>query len=317
MKILGILDPLQGPDGPYELRKDTSHLLLLEFSRRGHEIFLTDPSRLRTNRGQVFVSARRVQVLRGNPYFEATKPRLLPAASFQLILMRKDPPVDAAYLKATRILSLVPKPTWVCNSPEALARWNEKKVILEFPDWIPPTRVTADVRAIRRFALRAGGCIVLKSLLSFGGRGVSRVEVGNPDFGKVVRTATGGGRRPVMAQAFLPAIYQGEKRIFLIDGQPLGAIRRIPPAGGFLANPDLGARIMKTRLTGREKRLCGALAPFLRKNGIFFAGVDAIGEKLTEINITSPGMLWEWNEVDGKRHERRIVDLFEKRMIER
>ncbi len=317
MKILGILDPLKGPDGPYDLRKDSSHLLLLEFQRRGHAVFVSDPQGLRAKGQRIGIRARPAAVLRKPPYFRFSKEDLLPATDFDLILMRKDPPVDAAYLRAVRLLSRVPPPTWVCNAPRSLARWNEKKIILEFPDWIPSTRITADAKAIRRFARKIGGEVVLKSLFSFGGRGVERVDTESPDFVRIVRKMTRGGQTPIMVQPFLPQIFRGEKRIFLVDGRTLGAIRRIPPAGGYLANPDLGARLERTRLSSDERKLCARLSPFLKKNGIFFAGVDVIGEKLTEINITSPGMLWEWNEVDDARHEREIVDLFEKKMRKR
>jgi glutathione synthase len=231
--------------------------------------------------------------------------------------MRKDPPVDAFYLRAARLLKRVGKPAWVCNRPASLIRWNEKLIILRFPRWIPPTLVSRSQRRIRRFARQAGGLVVLKSLTSFGGRGIAKADLSSPDFARRVREATAGGRKKIMVQAFLDAIRDGEKRIFLVDGEPLGALKRTPPPGGFLANPDLGARLDRTRLTPREKGLCAALAPFLRRHGIFFAGVDAIGEKLTEINITSPGMLWEWNAVDRTRHEKEIVDLFEKRLRQR
>lgn len=311
MRILGILDPLQGPDGPYNLRKDASHLLLWEFHRRGHDVFVADPAGLGTEANKVFVRACRAQVLEGAPYFELFDPALRPATDFKLILMRKDPPVDAAYLQAIQILSGIPSSTWVCNPPKALALWNEKLVVLNFPRWIPPTIVTSSPNTLETFAQANGGRIVLKSLIGFGSRGTNLAEFGSASWRKDVEEATQGGRSLLMAQAFLPAVHKGEKRIFLVNGRPLGALLRIPRPGDFLANPDLGARLEKTSLTMREQRLCAALTPFLRKNGIFFAGVDVIDGRLTEINITSPGMLWEWNEVDEARHEREIVDLFE------
>jgi len=117
-----------------------------------------------------------------------------------------------------------------------------------------------------------------------------------------------------MAQAFLEKIREGEKRIFLIDGHPLGVLKRIPPRGGFLANPDHGAQLKPAQLTRRERKLCAALGPFLRRHGIFFAGADVIDGYLTEMNITSPGLLWEWNSVAKSKHERKIVDLYEKKL---
>lgn len=238
----------------------------------------------------------------------------MPAAEFHLILVRKDPPVDASYLKMARLLGRAPSSTWVCNRPSSLIRWNEKLIILPFPRWIPPTLVSRSPREIARFATKVGGRVILKSLTSFGGRGVTLADTSSTDFMRTVRAATNGGKKKIMAQAFLDAIREGEKRIFLVDGNPIGALKRTPPRGGYLANPDLGASLHRTRLTIREKKLCADLSPFLKRHGIFFAGADVIGEKLTEINITSPGMLWEWNGVDKARHEREIIDLFEKHL---
>jgi glutathione synthase len=314
MRVLGIIDPLIGPKGPYDLRKDSSHLLLLEFFRRGHDVFLSDPSGLSIQSGRLVIAARKVGVLKEAPYFEEGPATLRPASDFRLILMRKDPPVDASYLQATRLLAMAPPSTWVCNHPDSLARWNEKLVILQFPRWIPPTIVSAKEEALAEFARKQGRKIVFKALTGFGGGGTHLAETGSPFWPRIVETLTQGGQAPVMAQAFLPEIAQGDKRIFFIDGKPLGALLRIPAEDGFLANPDLGARIERTALTVRERRLCAEVTPFLRKNGIFFAGADVIGERLTEINITSPGLLWEWDEADGESHEKTIVDLFEKGM---
>jgi glutathione synthase len=185
-------------------------------------------------------------------------------------------------------------------------------MILQFPRWIPPTLVSNSLRKIRRFAMKVGGRVILKSLTSFGSRGVTLTDTGSADFMKTVNASTAGGKKKIMVQAFLDKVREGEKRIFLIDGKSIGALRRTPAPGGYLANPDLGASLHRTRLTPKEKRLCAALSPFLKRHGIFFAGADVIGEKLTEINITSPGMLWEWNETEGAHHEKRIVDFFEK-----
>jgi hypothetical protein len=164
--------------------------------------------------------------------------------------------------------------------------------------------VSAEEPVLKEFANKQGGKIVLKVLTGFGGRGTHLAETDSPFWPQTITTLTKDGREPLMAQAFLPEIARGDKRIFLFDGKPLGALLRIPADDGFLANPDLGASVRPSPLSAKEKRLCADLAPFLRKNGIFFAGIDVIGEKLTEINITSPGMLWEWNEADGASHER-------------
>lgn len=310
---MGVLDPLSGPNGPYNLTKDTSHLLLLEFQRRGHRIFLSDPSGIGQRGKNILIRARPARVLSKKPYFRLEREHVFPAEFFRLILMRKDPPVDRSYVKAARLLHKVKPPAWVSNRPESLLRWNEKRVILQFPQWIPPSLVSHSVSKIRQFAKRQGGRIVLKSLSSFGGKEVALADLEDPRFGRIVQRATR-GRTDVMVQTFLDKVREGEKRIFLIDGKPLGALKRIPPRGGFLANPDLGARLERAKLTSREKKLCAALGPFLRRHGIFFAGADVIDGYLTEMNMTSPGLLWEWNGVAKARYERKIVDLYEKKL---
>ncbi len=296
--ILAILDPPEGPSGPYSFLKDSSHLLLLELSRRGHRIFYTTPDDL--------TEASPVSVLEKAPYFVFQKKASIPLEEFSLILMRKDPPVDAAYRKAAEQLCRVAPKVPVLNNPEALLRWNEKRVILEFPEWIPRTLVSEDPDQIKAFVDSLGGEAVVKSLDSFGGKGVRRFR---PDESIC---------ELVMVQEFLPSIQtEGEKRVFFLEGEPRGALLKLPPPEGFITNPDTGGKIRPTTLTPKEQELCGKLSAFLKTNGIFFAGVDLIGEKLTEINLTSPGLLWEWNAVDGTRHEVEIVDRMERLLHDR
>ncbi len=228
--------------------------------------------------------------------------------------MRKDPPVDQSYLHTTQLLSQVTAKTLVINDPHSLANLNEKLILSYFPTWAPPTLVTSNPAEIQLFLKTHRGAAILKSLSSFAGRDVEKIKENDPETAFLVDKMTGGGRRPVMVQAYLSEVEKGEKRIFMIDGNPLGALLRVPPRGGFITNPDLGGYIKATGLTKKEKELCATLSPFLKKNKIFFAGVDVIAEKLIEINITSPGFLWEFNEVDHKNYERDIVDHLEGRL---
>jgi glutathione synthase len=312
--VLAILDPFRSPQGPYNFRKDTSHLILLELARRGHKIYYGDLSSLFLENGSVKVLATNVSPLATEPYFTFHEEDALPADRFSLILMRKDPPVDPAYLYATYLLSLVPRKVWMVNDPRALREWNEKLVIFQFPQWIPPTLVTANKREIDRFVRGLGGLALIKPLAGYGGKAVRKLDRDGADYITLIDEMTSFGILPVMVQQFLPAISRGEKRVFLIDGKPIGALLKVPPEGGFITNPDLGGHLAPTQLTAAERRLCLALRPFLRKNGIFFAGIDLIGERLIEINITSPGLVWEWNEVDNRNHHEEIVDAIERKL---
>ena len=310
-RVLCIADPLDGSGGPYNLKKDSSHLLMLELSRRGRQVYFSTPSSLVLGPHGVMVRTSEVKVLESAPYFSFQREEVIPAEKFSLILMRKDPPVDTAYLYATQILSQVVKKVVVINSPQTLRDWNEKLAIFNFPKWIPPTIVTANKNEISRFVRSVGGEAVLKPLGGFAGQGVARIS---SESLSLVGEATRDGTFPVMVQAYLPQVSAGEKRVFMIDGRPMGALLKIPPQGGFLTSPDLGGHLAPAKLSAREQRLCKAIGPVLKKNGIFFAGIDLIDGFLTEINITSPGLLWEWNEIDNRRHEKEIVDLLERKV---
>lgn len=306
-KVLGILDPYPG----YNFRKDSSHLLLWSLWQRGHCIFYTDPSLLFLESGRPYVTTQSAQVHPGAPYFSLGQPVRSPLEDFDLILMRKDPPVDTAYLYATQMLSLVEHKVWIINRPSSLRDYNEKLSIFLFPEWIAPTLVTSDEEKILEFATQRGGTVLLKSLDSFASLGIYKMD--NDEDRSRIKTMTQGGRLPIMVQEFLP-IERGEKRVFSIDGEPLGGFLRLPPAGNYLTNPDRGGKTAPTQMTVREKKICDSLRPWLREKGIFFAGIDLIDERLTEINITSPGLIWEWNEVDNHHHETELIDLIEKKL---
>ena len=307
--VLAILD---GPS--YDFRKDTSHLILRELQKRGYRIFLTEISHLSVVETKLLVSTRPSDVLDQPPYFSSSthEPSLvLEVASFSMIFMRKDPPVDQAYLHATQLLSLVEDRVPILNPPRALREWNEKLVILNFPQWIPKTLISSDPEEIQRFVHLQKRNAILKPLDGFAGRGVEKLQGRRLNTADLARSMTEKGQTPVMAQEFLKAVESGEKRVFMIDGIPLGALLKIPQKNKFLANPDQGASLAQTKLTKKEATLCREVGEFLKKQKVFFAGLDLIEEKLTEINITSPGLVWEWNEVDGQSHEIEIVDAME------
>jgi len=288
-----------------------------ELHHRGYSVFYADPSNLSASPSGITVKTRRAAVLDQAPFFFFHEEETLPIDRFRLVWIRKDPPVDAAYLYMTQILSLAGPRTAILNSPQALRDWNEKLIILNFPKWIPPTLVTSDKHELAGF-VEKHLVAVLKPLAGFAGQGVRRIFFKqSEEMREQIDSVTHGGTLPVMAQVFFENVRLGEKRVFVGDGRVLGSFLKIPQDGGFLTNPDRGSRLATTSLTAREKKICAAIGVFLRKHGVFFAGLDLIDGHLTEINITSPGLLWEWNEIENRSHEKTIIDLVEKRFLRR
>lgn len=314
MRVLALLDSFTGSPGPYHFHKDTSHLILWALAQRRCSILYATPADLFWASQEAWVRASSVTVLREAPYFSFHEAQPEPLKKFSVTLMRKDPPVDLEYLYACQLLATAPESHWVVNNPLALIRLNEKLAILNFPKWVPKTLVSCDRKKIDLFVENCGGLAVIKTLDGFGGKAVRKLSKESEDSISLMDDMTRFGTRPAMVQEFLPQVSQGEKRIFLIDGSPMASLLKIPRPGDFQTNPDLGGHLQATTLTRREKKLCADLKPFLKKNGIFFAGIDVIGERLIEINITSPGLLWEAGELDNRRYEDEIADRILKRI---
>ncbi|MBD2548260.1 glutathione synthase [Microcystis elabens FACHB-917] len=223
-----------------------------------------------------------------DPWVEADEPRDLPLDHFRWIWMRKDPPVDEAYLYATQLLELAePLGVRVLNRPAALRSWNEKLGALRFSHLMAPSLVSARVEQLAAFAADHEE-VVLKPLAGRAGQGVVRATAAAPGLRSLLELVTLQETLPVMVQAFLPAVTAGDKRILLVDGEPLGAVNRLPKAGEFRSNLALGGAPVAADLTDAERRICAELAPVLRAEGLFFVGIDVIDGRLSEINVTSP-----------------------------
>jgi glutathione synthase len=232
----------------------------------------------------------------------------------QAVWMRKDPPVDAAYLYATYLLDrLSPSRTLVLNHPAGIRSANEKLYALQFQEWIPRTRVSSNKRLLRQFVEQEGQA-VLKPLGGKGGEGILRVNAGDPNLNSLIEMSTQFGRLPVMVQEYLPQAAAGDKRILLLEGEPLGAVNRIPGEGDFRGNVAAGGRVEKTKITEKERALCGALAPVLRQEKLYFVGIDVIGERLTEVNVTSPTMLRELCQLEGVDLADQVAQWLEKKV---
>ena len=281
MRQLFVLDPLRqiNPD------KDSTAALMQAAQRGGHAIWACTPSDLIARADEPLAMAVPVTP---DPWISVGAAERQSLAGFDVIWMRKDPPVDEAYLYATHLLEVAERAgVRVLNRPSALRAWNEKLGALRFSRWMAPTLVAGRVSELSAFAEQHND-IVLKPLGGRAGLGVIRVNSDAPGLKALFELVTEQERLPVMAQAFLPAVSDGDKRILLVDGEPLGAINRRPSAGEFRSNLAVGGQAEATELTERERQICAALAPALRAEGLFFVGIDVIGGMLSEINVTSP-----------------------------
>jgi len=281
MRHLFVLDPLQRINPA----KDSTAALMQAAARAGHELWACTPADLIAMGDAPIAMAAMVQP---EPWLEVGALERLPLEGFSVIWMRKDPPVDEAYLYATHLLEVAERAgVRVLNRPSALRAWNEKLGALRFSRWMAPTLVAGRVAELTAFAQEQGD-IVLKPLGGRAGLGVIRVAADAPGLGALLELVTEQERLPVMAQRFLPQVSDGDKRILLVDGEPLGAVNRRPKQGEFRSNLAVGGHPEATELSERERHICAALAPSLRAEGLFFVGIDVIGGMLSEINVTSP-----------------------------
>jgi glutathione synthase len=200
------------------------------------------------------------------------------------------------------------------NDPEGLREANEKLYALRFPEQIPQTLVASDMERLRTFMAELGGEMIIKPLDASGGSGVFYLSERDRNTNSILEAATDNGRRWIMAQRYLPEIRQGDKRIIVLNGEPLGAVLRVPLETETRGNIHVGGQCVKTEVTERDREICAALAPLLRADGLYFVGLDVIGHFLTEVNVTSPTGIQEVNALDGVRLERNVVDFVEKQV---
>lgn len=300
-----ILDPVERLDP----NTDTSLALMRESQHRGHRVLATSLGGLyldgRTLRGRLHETHFRP----GAELFDAAAPIDLPLESADIVHMRKDPPVDMEYLHATYLLDRLPQRVLQVNPAAALRSHCEKLIPLHFPDLCPPTLVTPNTALLQGLLDRCGK-IVVKPLEDCSGHGVQQFSASDGT-GSLLQRATSDGERMVIGQAFLPEIKDGDKRVLLLGGEILGWVRRRPAAGDFRSNINAGGCCERCELTDGDRAICRRLGPWLRRQGIHFAGVDIVGKHLLEVNITSPSCLREINDLCGIRLEKRVLDYLE------
>lgn len=313
MELLVVLDPLE----VLILETETSLLLIEEAGRRGHRASVAHLPDLYLRDGTARARTRSLDVdLERRPPCRVGGIEDRSLDSFDLVLMRKDPPVDTAYANAVMILAAARGSVPILNDPIGLLVSNEKLLPLEIPGAAPPTLVTAEPEVVAAFT-REHEEVVVKPLHEFSGRGVTRLSTRESalDADAVGSLAAHQGRH-VLVQRFLPEVRHGDKRVFVLGGEPIGWVNRVPRPGSFLANIHQGAAVEPAALTDRERELIAVAAPLLARRGLEMAGFDFIGDWLTEINVTSPSAVRQIDRVMGIRLEERIVDYLEERVRE-
>ncbi len=296
---------------------DSTFALALEAQARGHALFHYLPDALTLRDGRLYARGRPLEVFRrsgDHHHFGAFEE--LDLAGVDVVLMRQDPPFDMAYITATHLLELLPDDgPLVVNDPAAVRNAPEKLFVLRFKELMPPTLLTRDRDEIRAF-WKEHGDIILKPLFGNGGAGVFRLRQGDENLTALLEMYELIQREPVMVQRYLPEIRRGDKRIILVEGEPVGGVLRVPPEGEARANLHVGGRAVKTELTARELEICSAIGPTLRAQGLVFVGIDVIGDWMTEINVTSPTGIQEIERLDGVAIAPKIWDAIETRLAE-
>jgi glutathione synthase len=311
-KFAFVMDPLEAvlPD------KDTTFVFMLEALRRGHKLYHLGLKRLHAHGHQAFADARRCEVTRAQPYYRfLDNGAQYPLEAFDAIFMRKDPPADAPYLYATMILSLADRArTFVLNEPAGLREANEKLYALNFPGAIPPTVVTYEIPRLKRFMEEQGGEMIVKPLDGHGGEGIFLARAGDRNLNAILEAVTRFESRPIMGQRYIPEIRNGDKRLIVLGGEPLGCTLRVPREDEHRGNIHVGGNCVKADITARDREICRMLRPRLERDGLYFVGLDIIGDFLTEVNVTSPTGIQEIDRLDGTNLEARVIDFVEARV---
>jgi glutathione synthase len=310
MKLAFVVDPLESLK-PY---KDSSIAMMREAARRRHEVHVLEARELFVRDGAVRASARRIDLTADDADWYRPHPEAVSAlGSFDLVMMRKDPPFDQEYYYATLLLNRAEaEGTRVVNSPRALRDWNEKLSILDFPRFTPPTLVASAMKRVHDF-IDAHGDVVVKKLDGMGGTMIFRVKADDVNRNVIVETITDLGNRTIMAQKFVPEIAKGDKRVLVIDGKPFShCLARIPKAGETRGNLAAGGTGIAQPISERDREIGETVGRELVKAGIVFAGLDVIGDWLTEINVTSPTCIVEIAEQTGRNAAKDLLDVLER-----
>ncbi|MDZ8025120.1 MAG: glutathione synthase [Nostoc sp. SerVER01] len=317
MKLAFIIDPIHQLDPCH----DTSVALMEAAQILGHEVWVTQTNLLSVVEGKAWAVLQRVELvpvqlvegrwLAANPWYKLSDSSLTSLETMDAVFMRTDPPVNDAYLYATYILDYIDQnKTLVINSPNGIRGANEKMYALQFTKAIPETIVSADKQFIRQF-VETKGTAVLKPLGNKAGEGILILQSGDRNFNSIIELSTLQGKVPVMVQTYLPQAKEGDKRIILLNGEPIGALNRLSSGTDFRNNMATGGTVAQTEITPREQDICTQIAGRLRQDGLIFVGIDVIGGYLTEVNVTSPTGIREIDRLDGTRLAHQVIQWIE------
>jgi len=303
------MDPIER----IKIAGDSTFALLLEAQQRGHRLSYYPPDRMAFTGNRVYVGAQSLAVkdVQGEHAVLGEHKRV-EASSFDVILLRQDPPFDLAYISTTHMLERVHPKTLVVNDPAEVRNAPEKIFVMQFPQLMPPTLITRDLGEIRAFRKQYGD-IVMKPLYGKGGEAVFRLQADDLNFGSLYDLFAVTFREPWVVQQFLPAVRNGDKRIILVDGEFAGAVNRVPAADDLRSNLARGGSAKEADLTPREREICETIGPALRERGLIFVGIDVIGDYLTQINVTSPTGVRAIKKLGGPDTAAMIWDVIEKK----
>ncbi|NKX72813.1 glutathione synthase [Rhodobacteraceae bacterium R_SAG3] len=310
MKIAFQMDPIMGVD----INADSSFRLAEEAQKRGHELFYYGPDQLAYQEGRITARGHDMVVQRvaGTPA-KLGDLREVDLAEFDVVWLRQDPPFDMHYITSTHLLDRLKDDVLVVNDPFWVRNYPEKLLVLDFPELTPPTTIARDLDTIKAFKAKHGD-VILKPLYGNGGAGVFRLDANDRNLSSLHELFTGFSREPLIVQKFLPDVSNGDKRVILVDGEPVGAINRVPAAGETRSNMHVGGRPEKIGLTDRDLEICAAIGPLLKERGQVFVGIDVIGDYLTEINVTSPTGIQELERFNGVNIAEKVWEAIEARV---
>lgn len=297
-----------------QIAGDSTFALCLEASARGHALFHWTPDRLQMRGSTVTAAIEPMQVRdEEGDHFDLGPAWPTELQELDVVLLRQDPPFDMAYITTTHILERIHPETLVVNDPVSVRNAPEKILVTEFPDLMPETLITRDFEAIRAFRKEFGD-IIVKPLYGNGGAGVFRIGEADQNLSALLEMFDGLFREPLIAQRYMPQVREGDKRIILVDGEAAGIINRIPAEGDARSNMHAGGKAVAAELTARDREICETIGPVLKEHGFILVGIDVIGDKLTEINVTSPTGIREVKRFSGTDIAALVWDAIEKRL---
>ena len=309
LKVAIQMDPI----GPIDINADSTFRIAEEAQSRGHSLFYYTPDKLAYREGKVVargwpLTVRRIE----GDHFSLGDEVEVDLSDMDVVWLRQDPPFDMGYITTTHILDMIHPDTLVVNDPFWVRNYPEKLLVLNFPDLTPPTMIARDLETLKSFRATHGD-VILKPLYGNGGAGVFKLKQGDSNLASLHEMFSGINREPLIMQKFLPDVSKGDKRVILVDGEPVGAINRVPAEGETRSNMHVGGRPEKVDLTDRDREICAAIGPLLREKGQIFVGIDVIGDWLTEINVTSPTGIQELERFDGVNITAKIWEAIERR----